>query len=134
MCHGRFKLCNFFIFLISFLGGCDKHFTEVRSTFSSPSYPSSYPVAVACHYTFHLLPGYCSIEYTFIDFFLEPPGTGLPCTRDYLEISGVRYCGQQLRGATSRPWSLFFFNSSFYKTLTFVPKSRFLFYVLTFFF
>lgn len=89
-------------YLISSGTSCSRHFTEIRSTFNSPNYPSSYPVGVACRYAFYLQPGYCNVEITFIDFFLEPAGAGLPCSRDYFEISGVRYCGQQLRGVTSK--------------------------------
>ncbi|XP_035210870.1 cubilin-like isoform X2 [Stegodyphus dumicola] len=79
---------------------CNRHFTEIRSSISSPNFPSPYPAGVVCRYAFHLQPGYCNVELTFLDFFLEPPSPGLPCTRDYLEIGGSRYCGQQLRGVT----------------------------------
>ncbi|GFY44102.1 cubilin, partial [Trichonephila inaurata madagascariensis] len=81
-------------------GACNRHYTDIRSTFSSPNYPSPYPLGVACRYAIHLQPGFCNVEFIFIDFSLEPPTPGLPCTRDYLDIGGVRYCGQQLKGVT----------------------------------
>ncbi|GFU01816.1 uncharacterized protein NPIL_400231, partial [Nephila pilipes] len=89
-------------------GVCNRHHTEIRSTLSSPNYPSPYPLGVACRYAIHIQPGFCNVEFTFIDFSLEPPTPGLPCTRDYLDIGGVRYCGQQLKGVTKALVEWFF--------------------------
>nr|XP_042906945.1 cubilin isoform X2 [Parasteatoda tepidariorum] len=79
---------------------CNFHYPDIRATISSPNYPNPYPNMVECRYAVHLQPGFCSVEFNFIDFSLEPPTPGLPCTRDFLDISGVRYCGQQLKGIT----------------------------------
>ncbi|KAG8192599.1 hypothetical protein JTE90_015232 [Oedothorax gibbosus] len=81
-------------------GNCNRHHTDLRSTITSPNYPSLYPSSVACRHTVHLQQGFCNVELTFVEFFLEPPTPGLPCTRDYLDIAGARYCGRQLHGIT----------------------------------
>ncbi|XP_055945205.1 cubilin-like isoform X1 [Argiope bruennichi] len=81
-------------------GACNRHYTDIRASFNSPNYPSPYPLGVACRYAIHVQPGFCNVEFNFIDFSLEPPTPGLPCTRDYVDIAGVRYCGTQLRGVT----------------------------------
>ncbi|XP_025083263.1 low-density lipoprotein receptor-related protein 4-like isoform X2 [Pomacea canaliculata] len=65
-------------------GGCGGTFTQPSGSFSSPSYPSSYPDNQDCIYIIRAAPGR-RVTLTFVTFQLEPGPTSGAC-HDYVQI------------------------------------------------
>ncbi|KAI1305244.1 GATA-binding factor A [Halotydeus destructor] len=80
---------------------CELCFADTAGTVKSYGWPDNYPANLNCRYKFTGLPGYCSVELKFDEFRLEPMDSTGECSSDYLELNGIRYCGNQLSGATS---------------------------------
>ncbi|XP_054713828.1 cubilin-like [Uloborus diversus] len=75
---------------------CDMTFNNASGTFQSPSFPDAYPVSKRCVYRFEALPDRCRISLHFLEFGLEAENA--LCTKDFLIINGIKYCGPQLQG------------------------------------
>ena len=88
-----------FIFLPSLPSICEICVTEVTGALQSYDYPNFYPPNLNCTYRVTALPGNCMVQLKFeqFDFDYSPE-----CGRDYLEVNGVRYCGSQLKGVSSK--------------------------------
>ncbi|CAG2116376.1 unnamed protein product, partial [Medioppia subpectinata] len=76
---------------------CELCFTEVMGTIQSYDYPNNYPPNLSCKYKITALPGNCMVQLNFEQFRMEYSES---CDNDYLEINNIRYCGNQLEGAT----------------------------------
>ena len=76
---------------------CELCFTEVMGSIQSYDYPNYYPANLNCKYKVAALPGNCMVQLNFDEFRLEYSES---CDQDYLEINNIRYCGNQLEGAT----------------------------------
>ena len=76
---------------------CEICFTEVIGHIQSYDYPNNYPSNLNCKYKITALPGNCMVQLKFDQFRLE---FSERCDTDYLEINNIRYCGNQLEGAT----------------------------------
>ncbi|CAG2164515.1 unnamed protein product [Oppiella nova] len=76
---------------------CELCFTEVMGSIQSYDYPNNYPPNLSCKYKVTALPGNCMVQLNFEQFRLEYSES---CDKDYLEINNIRYCGNQLEGAT----------------------------------
>lgn len=76
---------------------CEICFTEVIGHIQSYDYPNNYPSNLNCKYKITALPGNCMVQLSFEQFRLE---FSERCDKDYLEINNIRYCGNQLEGAT----------------------------------
>lgn len=80
---------------------CEYCLSQKTGVISSYNYPGIYPVNLDCKYKFTPLPGHCSVLVSFHDFSLETRArvSESSCLgTDYLEIDGLRYCFDQLRG------------------------------------
>ena len=88
-----------FVFLPSLPSICEICVTEVTGNLQSYDYPNYYPPNVNCTYRITPLPDNCMVQMRFdeFDFDMTPE-----CDRDYLEINGVRYCGNQLKDVSSK--------------------------------
>ena len=88
-----------FIFLPSLPSICEICLTEISGHVQSYDYPNYYPPNVNCTYRITPLPDNCMLQMRFdeFDFDYTPE-----CSRDYLEINRVRYCGNQLKGVSSK--------------------------------
>lgn len=78
-------------------GLCDNSFCDELGFIRSHNYPlSTYSSDEDCFYRIKKYrPEICTVQLSFTDFALED---SVDCSRDYLEINRVRYCGNQLRG------------------------------------
>ena len=76
---------------------CEICFTEVMGSIQSYDFPNNYPANLNCKYKITALPGNCMVQLNFDQFRLEVSDS---CDADYLEINNIRYCGNQLEGAT----------------------------------
>ena len=76
---------------------CEICFTEVMGSIQSYDFPNNYPANLNCKYKITALPGNCMVQLNFDQFRLEHSER---CDSDYLEINNIRYCGNQLEGAT----------------------------------
>ncbi|XP_043484459.1 uncharacterized protein LOC122512602 [Leptopilina heterotoma] len=80
-------------------GNCEE-ITAVQGVITSPFYPNQYPNNLRKCYRFYRAPGFCRLEVSFLDFYLEP---SFGCAKDNLMFSGQnkRYCGSSLLGTTT---------------------------------
>ena len=80
---------------------CEYCFTDRTGIISSYNFPGNYPSNLDCKYKFTPLPSHCSLEIIFEEFLLETerPSYGSSCLEtDFLEVDGMKYCFDQLRG------------------------------------
>ncbi|XP_031432697.1 suppressor of tumorigenicity 14 protein homolog [Clupea harengus] len=74
---------------------CGGSFTNSSGSFSSPHFPSFYPPALDCKWTFSVPKG-MKVRVTFTMFRMKEPGVDIRvCHKDYVEIMGVKYCGER---------------------------------------
>ncbi|XP_029432075.1 suppressor of tumorigenicity 14 protein-like [Rhinatrema bivittatum] len=77
------------------LTGCDQILTSNSGNFTSPYYPSFYPPNIDCKWSIQV-PSHLQIRLQFSMFRLKEPGTGSDlCSKDYVEVAGVKYCGER---------------------------------------
>lgn len=69
---------------------------SVRGRLTSYGYPDYYRENMNCTYFIERQPGFCHVELEFIDFDVDEDSPR--CSRDYLLLEGVRYCGTTLYG------------------------------------
>lgn len=99
---------------------CDFCLYDGEGNFTSYGYPLPYRPSLNCSYRVLRIDEFdtCELELTFHDFDLstgdqsqqqqhsneheqqQKSNEGLDCTRDYLEVSGQRFCGSQWAGKT----------------------------------
>ncbi|KPP74300.1 suppressor of tumorigenicity 14 protein-like [Scleropages formosus] len=74
---------------------CGGLLTNKSGTFSSPYYPSFYPNSVDCKWTIQV-PANSKIRVKFTMFRMKEPGVDIKvCHKDFVEISGKKYCGEK---------------------------------------
>lgn len=88
---------------------CELCFTELSGEITSYAYPNVYPDNVNCNYKITGQPNFCGVYIRFDAFNLpsasmvtssEPDP--LKCDADYVELNGIRYCGDQLLNIKSK--------------------------------
>lgn len=87
------------IFLPSLPSICEICVTQVNGNLQSYDYPNFYPPNLNCTYRITPLPDNCMVQIRFDEFDFD---YSAECNQDYLEINGVRYCGNQLKGVSSK--------------------------------
>ncbi|XP_060792161.1 ST14 transmembrane serine protease matriptase b isoform X2 [Neoarius graeffei] len=75
--------------------GCGEKLTGMKGIFTSPGFPSSYPLQTQCVWNIKVPEGkYIIIN--FKKFSLTDPGQSPDnCTKDYVEVNGKRICGEK---------------------------------------
>nr|XP_014345808.1 PREDICTED: suppressor of tumorigenicity 14 protein-like [Latimeria chalumnae] len=74
---------------------CEYEVTGLSGNFSSPFYPSFYPPNIKCSWTIKV-PSDLHIRIKFSMFRLKEPGVDQSnCRKDFLEIDGVKHCGEK---------------------------------------
>ncbi|XP_061828384.1 ST14 transmembrane serine protease matriptase a [Nerophis lumbriciformis] len=75
---------------------CGGQLTGDKGRFMSPNFPNYYPPQTSCHWSIQVPEGK-SVQVTFKKFLLSEPGQGgnKPCRKDYVEIDGKKFCGEQ---------------------------------------
>ncbi|XP_065576831.1 cubilin-like isoform X2 [Artemia franciscana] len=69
---------------------CDYIVNDLEFTLMSRNFPSFYDPNVNCPYNVKQHPGMCSLQITFRAFAIEH---SRECTKDWLQIGNLRYCG-----------------------------------------
>ncbi|XP_054650729.1 ST14 transmembrane serine protease matriptase a [Dunckerocampus dactyliophorus] len=99
---------------------CGGQLTGDKGSFTSPNFPNYYPPRTSCQWSIQV-PAGKSVKVTFIKFLLSEPGQGgsKPCRKDYVEINGKKFCGEQPDGSVTETSSgnkmnvVFFSDSSY---------------------
>ncbi|XP_017574827.1 suppressor of tumorigenicity 14 protein homolog [Pygocentrus nattereri] len=82
---------------------CGRVLTSLNGNISSPHYPSFYPPLVDCTWTINV-PAGMNIRVKFTMFRLKEPQVNVRnCNKDYVEILGIKYCGERSMLALTSP-------------------------------
>ncbi|XP_063055809.1 suppressor of tumorigenicity 14 protein homolog [Engraulis encrasicolus] len=74
---------------------CGGSFSNSSGTFSSPHFPNFYPPSTDCKWTISVPKGQ-KVRLTFTMFRMKEPGVDVRvCHKDYVEVMGVKYCGER---------------------------------------
>lgn len=81
---------------------CGGQLTGEKGSFSSPNFPNYYPPLTSCHWLIQV-PAGRAVKVTFRKFLLSEPGqeNGKDCRKDYVEVNGKKFCGQQPDGTVT---------------------------------
>lgn len=77
------------------MSSCGGSLSKAQGTFNSPYYPGHYPPNIDCTWNIKV-PNNRNVKVLFKLFYLVDPNIPLgTCPKDYVEINGVRYCGER---------------------------------------
>ncbi|XP_069460981.1 suppressor of tumorigenicity 14 protein homolog isoform X2 [Ambystoma mexicanum] len=77
------------------MAGCDQTLTSENGNFTSPYYPDFYPPNIDCKWTIQV----SALLYVRVQFKMfrlkEPDVIDPACTKDFIQVNGVKYCGER---------------------------------------
>ncbi|XP_004641484.2 suppressor of tumorigenicity 14 protein [Octodon degus] len=77
------------------MSSCGGSLRDAQGTFSTPYYPGHYPPNINCTWDIQV-PNNKNVKLRFKYFYLLEPNVALgTCSKDYVEISGEKYCGER---------------------------------------